>query len=71
MIHTKLGDIEKMDCEFLPIPVVAEYLQKNPQPVRESIRAGVPWGYVLGNADFRVPRLAFVNYHKYGQAMND
>lgn len=61
-----LEDIEKMDTEFLDIPTVAEYLGKNPQPVRQSIRNGVPWGYVMGNADFRIPRQAFVNYHKYG-----
>ncbi len=64
-----LEDIEKMDCEFLPIPVVAEYLgMKNmSQCIRVAIRKGVPWGgYVQGKATFRVPRRAFVYYHKYG-----
>lgn len=61
-----LEDLEALDEEFLPIPPVAEYLHKNQQAVRESIRNGVPWGYVMGNADFRIPRRAFVNYHRYG-----
>lgn len=61
-----LDELEKMDCEFLPVPVVAEYLEKNPQPVRVSIRNGVPWGYVMGNADFKIPRRAFIHYHKFG-----
>jgi len=62
-----LEQLENMDCEFLDIPTVAEYLGKNPQPIRESIRkGGVPWGYVMGRADFRIPRRAFVNYHKHG-----
>jgi len=63
-----LDDLEKMDCEFLPIAAVAEYLEKNMQPVRNSLRQGVPWGYVMGNADFRIPRRAFVSYHRYGSA---
>lgn len=61
-----LDDIEQMDCEFLDIPTIAKYLGKSVQPVRQSIRNGVPWGYVMGNADFRIPKRAFVNYHKYG-----
>ena len=61
-----LEDIEKMDVEFLDITTIAEYLGKNPQPVRASLRSGVPWGYVMGNADFRIPRRAFISYHKYG-----
>lgn len=61
-----LEDIEAMDAEFLDIPTVAEYLHKNMQPIRETIRAGVPWAYVMGNADFRIPRRAFVNYHRFG-----
>jgi hypothetical protein len=62
----KLEEIEKMDKEFLDINDVAKYLGKNPQPVRQSIRNGVPWAYVMGNADFRIPKRAFVNYHKHG-----
>jgi hypothetical protein len=62
----KLDDIEKLDTEFLDIPTVAAYLKKSQQSVRESIRAGVPWGYVMGAAAFRIPKRAFVNYHKYG-----
>jgi len=64
-----LEQIEQMDAEFLDVVTVAEYLGKNPQPVRESIRKGVPWAYVLGNADFRIPRRAFVNYHKNGSCL--
>lgn len=64
-----LDDIEKMTCEFIDIPTAAEYFGKDKQQVRVSIRNGVPWGYVMGNADFRIPRRAFVNYHKYGNAM--
>lgn len=61
-----LEQLEVMNGEFLPIPPVAEYLGKKEQSVRESIRNGVPWGYVMGNADFRIPKRAFVNYHLYG-----
>ena len=61
-----LDELEAQDKEFLSIPDVAEYLGKQQQNVRESLRLGVPWGYVMGNADFRIPRRAFVNYHRLG-----
>lgn len=64
-----LEDIEKMDTEFLDVQTVAEYLGKGPQNVRISIRQGVPWAYMMGRADFRIPRRAFVNYHKHGNAV--
>ena len=62
----KLEDIESIDAEFLDISTVAEYLSKGPQNVRESIRQGVPWAYMMGRADFRIPRRAFVSYHRNG-----
>jgi hypothetical protein len=65
----KLEDIEKMDTEFLDVQTVAEYLGKGQQNVRVSIRQGVPWAYMMGQADFRIPRRAFVSYHKYGNAV--
>lgn len=61
-----LDQIEKLKVEFLDIETVAAYLGKNPQPVRQSIRAGVPWAYVMGNADFKIPRRSFVFYHRFG-----
>lgn len=61
-----LNDIEKMDCEFLSVFTVADYLGSKPQPVRELIRQGVPWAYVIGKAKFVIPRRAFVSYHKFG-----
>jgi hypothetical protein len=64
-----LEEIEKLDCEFLDIPTVSDYLRKDKQQVRNSIRKGVPWGYVMGNADFRIPRRAFISYHKFGSVI--
>lgn len=64
-----LEDIEKMGVEFLDVQTVADYLGKGPQNVRISIRQGVPWAYMMGQADFRIPRRAFVNYHKHGNTM--
>jgi hypothetical protein len=61
-----LDDLEKTDGEFLDPMVVSEYLGCKPQPVRETIRNGIPWGYVIGKAKFVIPRRAFVNYHRYG-----
>lgn len=61
-----LEQIEALDKEFLSISDVSEYLGKVPQGVRVSIRAGVPWGYVMESSTFIIPRRAFVNYHKYG-----
>lgn len=66
-----LEQLDKLDTEFLSIADVADYLGKNPQPIRESIRNGVPWGYVLGTATFKIPKRAFVNYHKYGSPIAD
>lgn len=59
-----LSDIEALPHEFLSISTVAEYLGSKEQPVREAIRRGVPWGYVVGKARFVIPRLRFVAYHK-------
>lgn len=64
-----LSDLENMDCEFLTVKTAADYLKSKEQHVRVSMRRGVPWGYVLGNADFRIPRRAFINYHKYGSCV--
>ena len=67
-----LEEIEKMDCEFLDVPTVANYLgmKHQPQIVRELIRRGVPWAYVVGKAKFVIPRRAFINCHKYGGIHN-
>ena len=66
-----LEELEKMDCEFLDIPTIASYLggEHMLQPLRETIRKGVPWAYVVGKAKFVIPRRAFINYHKYGNAV--
>jgi hypothetical protein len=66
-----LNDIEEMDTEFLDVQTVANYynMPSMPQCIRESIRNGVPWGYVLGKSKFIIPRRAFVNYHKNGSAV--
>lgn len=69
LLKMTLEDLERMDCEFLPVLTVAEYLHSKEQHVRVSMRNGVPWGYVMGQADFRVPRRAFVNFHRHGQAV--
>ncbi len=61
-----LADIEALDKETLTVAEVAKYLGVFPQCLREGIRAGVPWGYVLGKASFVIPKQAFVSYHKYG-----
>ena len=61
-----LSEIEAIDKEFLSPSEVAEYLHKKPQGVRVSMRKGVPWGYVMEEATFIIPKQAFVNYHKYG-----
>ena len=67
-----LSDIEQIDTEFLPISVVAEYLgmSHQPQPLRESIRKGVPWAYVIGRAKFVIPKQAFISWHKHGGIIN-
>ena len=64
----RLEDIESMGVEFLDVQTVADYLGmgNQPQPLREAIRKGVPWGYVIGKAKFVIPRRAFVSYHKKG-----
>ena len=64
-----LEDIEAIGMEFLDIVTVAAYLHKKPQDVRCSIRNGVPWAYMMGKADFRIPRRAFINYHKFGSVV--
>ena len=61
-----LDEIEASNKEFLTVAEVSDYLGKNQQGVRVSIRQGVPWGYVMEDATFRIPKRAFVNYHKYG-----
>jgi hypothetical protein len=61
-----LEEIENIDSEFLDIATVSEYLNIPPQYIMQSIRRGVPWGYALGNGNFRIPKRAFVNCHKHG-----
>jgi hypothetical protein len=66
-----LDDIKAMDKEFLTPAEVAEYIGAFPQNVREGIRAGVPWGYVLGKSRFVIPRKAFVHYHEKGAVIGE
>lgn len=61
-----LDELDKMQVEFLDIPTVSKYLNKDPGYIRNALRQGVPWGYSLGSSDYRIPRRAFVSYHKNG-----
>lgn len=59
-----LNDLEALPCEFIPIKIVSQYLRSKPEAVREHIRKGVPWGYVLGKTAFKIPKLRFIAYHR-------
>lgn len=61
-----LEELESMNVEFLDIATVSRYLNKDPQYIRNALRRGVPWGYWLGSSDYRIPKRAFINYHKNG-----
>jgi hypothetical protein len=64
-----LEDIENIPRETLKIREVAEYLQCNQQSIRSSIRCKqVPWGYIIGQSKYIIPKRAFVHWHKYGNA---
>jgi hypothetical protein len=59
-----LEQLESLPGEFIPVKLAAEYLQSGEQHVRCAMRKGVPWGYVMNKADFRIPKRRFVSYHK-------
>jgi len=61
-----LEDLKKIDREILTIAEVADYLGVFPQYIREGIRHGVPWGYVLGKCRFVIPKHAFIHCHEIG-----
>lgn len=61
-----LEDLERMNVEFLDIPTVSKYLNKDTRYIRDALRRGVPWGYYLGSSDYRIPKRAFISYHKNG-----
>lgn len=62
----KLEDLKNIDRETLTIAEVSEYLGVFPQYIREGIRNGVPWGYVLGKSRFVIPKHAFIKCHTEG-----
>jgi hypothetical protein len=69
----KLEEIEAIEDEFISTDIAAAYIQRTtpekskPQAVRDAIRKQqVPWGYIVGTSTIRIPKQAFINYHRYG-----
>jgi len=59
-----LEDLKNVEGDFLTVAEVAKYLQAHPQCVREGLRAGLPWGYVIGERRFVIPKERFIKYHE-------
>lgn len=61
-----LEDIEAIPKEILTPRDVAGYLACDPYSINTSCKAGqLSWAYMKGTR-CRIPKKAFLNFHKYG-----
>jgi len=62
-----LEEIEALDEDILSTWQVTKYLKTNENTINCEAKAGLlPWAYKLGSRTV-IPKMAFINYHRYGQ----
>ena len=66
-----LKEIEQIDKEMLIPADVATFLGCGTHNINCACKAGtLPWAYMVGTR-CKIPKEAFVHYHRYGAALNE